>query len=186
MVNRMRVLTIIAAAAFGFAATAVIAEEKPLPKGEALLTVAGKTQHWNRGAVAAERDAPMKKHEIHFDRAMAFDKDMLSGLPQHELRVVTPAGDGTFTGPLLADVLAASGAEAGKVRLIGLDGSDTELKADELKSQNWILALMGTGKAASDAAFGPIWLIHKPAGGEAPSPKEMEHWVSSVFYIEVL
>lgn len=184
--NRMRVLTIFAAAALGLAATAVIAEEKPLPKGEALLTVAGKTANWNRGAVSADRDVPMQKAGIRFERAMTFDKDMLAGLSQHELRVVTPAGEGTFTGPLLTDVLKASGAEAGKVRLIGLDGSDTELKAEELGKQNWILALVGSGKAVADSPFGPLWLIHKPATGETPSREEMEHWVSSVFYIEVL
>lgn len=184
--DRMRVLTIVAAAALGIAATAALAEEKPLPKGEALLTVAGKTAHWNRGAMTPERDAPMKQRNILFERAMAFDRDMLAGLPQHELHVVTPAGESTFSGPLLADVLRVSGAEAGKVRLIALDGSDTELKPEELKSQNWILALVGSGKAVTAGEFGPLWLMHKPATGETPSREEMEHWVSSVFYIEVL
>jgi hypothetical protein len=186
MVNRMRVLTIVAAAALGVAATVVLAEEKALPKGEALLTVAGKTAHWNRGAMTPERDASMKQRDIRFERAMAFDKDMLAGLPQHELRLVTPAGEGTYSGPLLVDVLKASGAEAGKVRLIGLDGTDTELKADELGKQNWILALVGNGKAVGNGTFGPLWLMHKPAAGEMPSREEMEHWASSVFFIEVL
>ena len=99
---------------------------------------------------------------------------------------MTPAGEGTYSGPLLLDVLKASGAEAGKVRLVGLDGSDTELKATELADQNWILALVGQGKAAGIGEFGPLLLMHKPASGATPSHEEMERWVSSVFYIEVL
>jgi hypothetical protein len=187
MVRRITVLSIVAAAALGLTATASsFAEEKPTPSGSAMLTVAGKTAHWNRGAMAPERDSLMKQRNISFQRAMTFDSAMLGSLPQHELKVTTPAGEGTFAGPLLTDVLKASGAEAGKVRLIGLDGSDAELKPEELNDQNWILALVVDGKPVGIGDFGPLWLMHKPASGEAPSKEEMERWVWSVFYIEVL
>ena len=182
----MRILTIATAALIGAAAvTATLAEEKPLPKGAPVLTIAGKTANWNRGAVKPEQDAQLKQHDIRFERAMTFDADMLASMPQYELRIVTPAGDGTFSGPLLADVLKATGAEGAGIRLVGLDGADTTLKPEELKDQKWILALVGSGKAASAAGFGPIWLINKPAT-DMPSPADMDHWVSSVFYIEVL
>jgi hypothetical protein len=187
MLKSRRVLTFFTTAAIAaVAALAAFAEEKPLPKGTPVLTVAGKTTHWNRGAMTPERDGPMQQRDIRFERAMAFDWAMLSGLPQHELRVVTPAGEGTYTGPLLADVLKASGAEGGKVRLLALDGSDIELKADELAKQNWILALVGDDKPVGMGEYGPLWLMHQPASGETPSREEMEHWVWSVFYIEVL
>ena len=184
--NRMSPLKLITAAMLCVAASAVYAEEKPLPKGAAVLTVAGKTANWNRGAMAPDRDNLMKQRDIRFDRAMAFDWEMLAGLPQHELKVITPAGEGTYSGPLLADVLKASGAEAGKVRLLGLDGSDAELKSDELGQSNWILALFVDGKPVGIGDFGPLWLMHKPATGETPTKEEMERWVWSVFYIEVL
>ena len=183
----MRALKLITAAVLCAAfAGAGQAEEKPLPKGAAVLTVAGKTVHWNRGAMAPDRDNLMKQRDIKFERAMAFDWEMLASLPQHQLRVITPAGEGTFSGPLLEDVLKASGAEGGKVRLMGLDGSDAELKPEELKDRNWILALVIDGKPVGIGDFGPLWLMHKPASGETPSKDEMERWVWSVFYIEVL
>jgi hypothetical protein len=186
MVRRMNVLRIVAAVALGLTATAAFADQKAAPSGSAMLTVAGKTAHWNRGAMAPERDSLMKQRNISFERAMTFDSTMLGALPQHELQVVTPAGEGTFSGPLLTDVLKASGAEAGKVRLIGLDGSDAELKPEELNGQNWILALVVDGKPVGIGDFGPLWLMHKPDSGKAPSKEEMERWVWSVFYIEVL
>jgi hypothetical protein len=182
----MSPLKLITAAMLCVAAATAHADEKPLPKGSAVLTVAGKTANWNRGAMAPDRDNLMKQRDIRFERAMAFDGEMLAALPQHELKLVTPAGEGTYSGPLLVDVLKASGAEAGKVRLIGLDGSDAELKPEELNGSNWILALVVDGKPVGIGDFGPLWLMHKPATGETPSKEEMERWVWSVFYIEVL
>ncbi len=183
----MRVLTLFAVAMLGIAtAHSALAEEKPRPSGAPVLTIAGKTAHWNRGAVTPDRDGSMTQRDVRFERAMTFDWAMLSGLPQQELRVITPAGDSSFKGPLLTDVLKASGAETGKIRLLGLDGSESELKPDELQNRNWILALVGDGKPTTMGEFGPLWLMHKPASGEIPSKDEMEHWVWSVFYIEVL
>jgi hypothetical protein len=186
MLDRITALKFITGALLcGLAGMSAFAEEKPLPKGAAVLTVAGKTTHWNRGAMVPERDNLMKQREIRFERAMTFDADMLASLPQHELRVVTPAGEGTFSGPLLADVLKASGAEGGKLRLLGLDGSDSELKPEEINGQSWILALVVDGKPVGIGDFGPLWLMHKPTSGPAPSREEMERWVWSLFYIEV-
>jgi hypothetical protein len=187
MLDRMTALKFVTGAVlFGLAGVSAFAEEKPQPKGAAVLTVAGKTANWNRGAMAPERDSLMKQRDIRFERAMTFDSEMLASLPQHELRVVTPAGEGTYTGPLLADVLKASGAEAGKVRLLGLDGSDSELKPEDISGKSWILALVVDGKPVGIGDFGPLWLMHKPTAGNAPSREEMERWVWSVFYIEVL
>jgi hypothetical protein len=179
-------MKVLSAALLCVAATCAQAEEKPVPKGSAVLTVAGKTDNWNRGAMTPERDNLMKQRDVKFERAMTFDTAMLGALPQHELKVVTPMGEGTFTGPLLVDVLKASGATNGKVRLLGLDGSDAEIKPEELNGQNWILALIVDGKPVGIGDFGPLWLMHKPASGEAPTKDEMERWVWSVFYIEVL
>lgn len=187
MLDRITALKFIAGALLcGFAGMSAFADEKPQPKGAAVLTVAGKTAHWNRGAMAPERDSLMKQRDINFERAMTFDTEMLASLPQHELRVVTPVGEGTYSGPLLSEVLKASGAEASKIRLIGLDGSDSELKAEDINGKSWILALVIDGKPVGIGDFGPLWLMHKPVSGSTPSKEEMERWVWSVFYIEVL
>jgi hypothetical protein len=187
MFRTCQVLKLTAALALcGFASIAATAEEKPFPKGSAVLTVAGKTANWNRGAMAPDRDNLLKQRDIKFERAMAFDWDMLSGLPQHELKVVTPVGEGAYKGPLLTDVLKESGAQDGKIRLVSLDGSATELDSKELKDENWVLTLSVDGKPVGIGDYGPVWLMHKPASGATPSKEEMERWIWSVFYIEVL
>jgi hypothetical protein len=187
MFDRKMVKTLITATVIcGLAGSLVLAEEKPAPKGSVVLTVGGKAANWNRGAMAPARDTLMKHHNISFERAMAFDLDTLSGLPQQELKVLTPAGNGSFQGPLLVDVLKASGANVGKIRLVSLDGSATELTPEDVTAHNWILTLAVDSKPVGIGDFGPLWLMHKPASGSTPSAEEMERWVWSVFYIEVL
>jgi len=176
-----------AAMAAGTAAIAgaVAASEVPPAKGSVVLTVAGKVENWNRGAMAPERDNLLNHHKISFDKAMTFDADMLSALPVHELRVTAAGAETTFGGPLLADVLKSAGAGFGAVKLIALDGTAVELSAEDVKNRNWILALLVNGVKVGIGDFGPLWLLHKPDKDDAPSKEELQSWVSSVFYIEV-
>jgi hypothetical protein len=161
------------------------ASEVPAAKGSVVLTVAGKVENWNRGAMAADRDTLLNHHKISFDKAMAFDADMLAAMPLHELRVDAAGAETIFGGPLLTDVLKTAGANGGGVKLVALDGSVVELSAEEVKNRNWILALLVNGAKAGIGDFGPLWLLHKPDKGDAPSKEELQSWVSSVFYIEV-
>ena len=161
------------------------ASEVPAAKGSVVLTVAGKVENWNRGAMAPERDNLLNHHKISFNKAMAFDADMLSALPVHELRVTATGAETTFGGPLLVDVLKSAGANGGGVKLMALDGTAVELSAEDVKSRNWMLALLVNGVKVGIGDFGPLWLMHKPGQGDAPSKEELQSWVSSVFYIEV-
>lgn len=161
------------------------ASEVPAAKGSVVLTVAGKVENWNRGAMAPERDNLLNHHKITFDKAMTFDADMLSALPVHELRVTATGTETTFGGPLLVDVLKSAGANGGGVKLMALDGTAVELSAEDVKNRNWILALLVNGVKVGIGDFGPLWLMHKPGQGDAPSKEELQSWVSSVFYIEV-
>lgn len=168
------------------AAGTSIAEEKPAPKGSVMLTIAGKIGNWNRGAVSPATDKALKDHQISFDKAMAFDADTLASMPVHELRVTMPGGESTFGGPLLSEVLKAAGVEGATVKLLTQDGSTVELTAEDVKTRDWILALLVDGKPIGAGDFGPIWLLHKPENGAMPSKEELQAWVPSVFYIEVI
>lgn len=161
------------------------ASEVPAAKGSVVLTVAGKIENWNRGAMAPDRDTLLNHHKISFDKALTFDADMLSSLPVHELHVSAAGADTTFGGPLLSDVLKTAGAETGGVKLVALDGTAVELSPEDVKNRNWILALLVNGVKVGIGDFGPLWLLHKPDKGDAPSKEELQSWVSSVFYIEV-
>lgn len=171
-----------AAAASGGASAAA---EAPAAKGNVVLTVAGKVENWNRGAIAPDRDNLLNHHRISFEKAMAFDADMLAAMPLHELRVAAAGAETIFGGPLLTDVLKTAGATGAGVKLLALDGSVVELSAEEVKNRNWILALLVNGAKAGIGDFGPLWLLHKPDKGDVPSKEELQSWVSSVFYIEV-
>jgi hypothetical protein len=171
-----------ATAAFGGACAA---SEVPAAKGSVVLTVAGKVENWNRGPMAPDRDNLLNHHKISFDKAMTFDADMLAALPLHELRVTAAGAETIFGGPLLADVLKSASVGSGDVKLMALDGTVVELSAEEVKNRNWILALLVNGIKAGIGDFGPLWLLHKPDRGDAPSKEELQSWVSSVFYIEV-
>lgn len=187
MIQQFRILSI--ASMFALAAAVAVpamADEKPAPQGSVILTVAGKVTNWNRGAMAPARDTLLNQHKITFEKAMAFDATMLGSLPAQELRLTTPAGDGAFGGPSLADVLKAVGAEGAGVRLVSLDGSSVDLSAADIKDHNWMLALSVDGKPVGIGDFGPLWLLHKPASGITPTKEELQRWVWSVFYIEAL
>lgn len=169
---------------------AAVADEKPAAQGSVILTVAGKVPHWNRGAMVPGRDNLFNQHNIKFEKAMAFDATMLANLPSQELRLSAEGGDGTFaggtfSGPALADVLKASGIENAKVRLVSIDGSTVELSPEDIKAHNWMLAIAVDGKPVGIGDFGPLWLMHAPASGATPSKEDLQHWVWSVFYIEV-
>jgi hypothetical protein len=162
-----------------------IAAEVAAPKGSVVLTVAGKIDNWNRGAMSAERDSLLAHHKIAFDKAMTFDADTLGALPTQELKVTVAGTETVYSGPLLYDVLVAAGAQPGPVKLVSLDGSSVELSADDVKNRSWMLALLVNGAKVGIGDFGPLWLMHKPEKDATPSKEELQDWVSSVFYIEL-
>jgi hypothetical protein len=166
------------------------ADEKAAAKGSVILTVAGKVTNWNRGAMIPERDNLFKRHNIKFEKAMVFDASMLASLPKQELQLSGKneqvSFGKTFSGPALADVLKASGVKDAKIRLTSLDGSTVDLSPDDIKKHNWMLALSVDGKPVGIGDFGPLWLLHKPASEGAPTKEDLQNWVWSVFYIEVL
>lgn len=171
--------------------TTAAADEKPAAQGSVVLTVAGKVAHWNRGAMVPERDNMLNQHNVKFDKAMAFDSAMLAKLPMHELRLSADGGDGafaggTFSGPALTDVLKISGVENAKIRLVSIDGSTVELSQADIAAHNWILAIAVDGKPVGTGDYGPMLLMHAPTTGTAPTKDDLQHWVWSVFYIEVL
>ncbi len=185
MIQQLRALSCVGVFALAIFGTApVLADKKPAAEGSVVLTVAGKVTNWNRGAMVPARDTLLSKHKIAFEKAMVFDAAMLASLPAQELQVATPAGNGTFSGPSLADVLKASGADGAGVHLVSLDGSTVDLTADDIKAHEWMLALAVDGKPVGIGDFGPLWLLHKPTSGEAPTKEELQQWVWSVFYIE--
>ncbi len=156
------------------------------PTGPVILTVAGAVTETNRGPFDAAEDSFLGYHERTFEKAAAFDLEMLAAFPQSTITANLESWDKpiTATGPLLADVMSAVGvAEDATVIILGLDGYAVDLDAATRGAQDWILATSVDGKALGVGDKGPLWVLHD-TGGAAASEEESGSWVWTIFYIE--
>jgi hypothetical protein len=115
-----------------------------LPAGPVLLTVTGAVTRPNAGPQAV------------------FDLAMLDALPQHHTVTATPWHEGTptFSGPLLADILAAAGAGGPVLRVIGLDDYAADIPVSDIESYPVILATRIDGATIPVRAKGPLIVIY--------------------------
>jgi len=179
------VIGLMAASCFSEASCA---GEVETARGAVVLTVAGAIGNWNRPAFDADRDTFFKYHEITFDRAMQFDREMLAALPQGEVEANPPQlhRTGKFTGPRLDAVLEAVGArDAKSVRLMALDGFSVEIEAPELRSKDWIVATAIDGKPLAVGGQGPAWVLFSPKEPARVGEDEEQRWPWAVFFVEV-
>ncbi|WP_043650335.1 molybdopterin-dependent oxidoreductase [Chitinilyticum litopenaei] len=122
---------------------AVPALAQDTPHGEVILTV--------NGTLAKPNQA---------DR-MVFDQAMLEKLPQKKYTVQLPwlEGPQTFEGPLLADVLAQSGASGKTVTFRALNDYSASMDVEEAKKHGVILALRQNGKLLTVRTKGPLFVM---------------------------
>ena len=154
-------------------------------RGPDMVTVTGAVSKTNRPAFSKFADRFFAHHEIAFEKAFAFDRASLAALPQ--LSIVANAegwpAPVAASGPRLADVLAAAGvAPTAAVKLFALDGYAVELSAEDLKAQDWVLAISADGGALGIGDRGPAWLLFD-TGGVAVAEDVEARWVYSVFTI---
>ncbi|MFC5497596.1 molybdopterin-dependent oxidoreductase [Caenimonas terrae] len=152
----------LAAAALGALALRSTAQVAGLAS-PALLTVTGAIGKPNRGPLDPVRDQMMAKQKLAFDKARAFDFGMLAAMPAvaihptleydsqpHELR-----------GPLLADVLAASGAAAeGRLAMRAVDGYSPTLSIADALRYRFIVATHLDGQTMPLGGLGPLWAVY--------------------------
>ncbi|MBI1385429.1 MAG: hypothetical protein GC150_11010 [Rhizobiales bacterium] len=155
--------------------------------GGALVTVIGEISQPNRGPLDPFMDAFLKFNDKQFDRAFVLDRSALLALPQRSIRANAEGWPAAVAaeGPLVRDVLAASGASSkASVSFVALDGYAASLSAEELAAEDWVLAISVDGKPIGIGGRGPAWLMHDT--GEAAISAEAEaKWVWSVYLIVV-
>ena len=156
------------------------------PAGRILVTVGGAVAAGNLPARAVDREGLFGHLEIAYSRAMGFDDAALAALPQTELKVrYLDAGRMAFSGPLLADVLAAAGAAGRDVSVAALDGYRAEIAWRTIERRGPILAIRASGVPLQLGGFGPAAIVF-PNPGAAKLPREIEaQEVWGVVYIEV-
>lgn len=166
---------------------ALIAPLPALAGGPVMLTVSGAVENANRGAVDPEVDKLFAFNDVAFEKAMAFDLDALNALPQVTLTTDFPLGgpDVTFTGPLLADVLAAAGAGGETVTIQAMDGYAVEVPAAEMAEKGAVVALTRDGRPLGIGDFGPTQIVFPR--GERADLAEMpdDWWIWQIFHIRV-
>ena len=166
----------------------------PGARGPALLTVTGAIGKGNRGPFDPVSDQMMAKQKLHFDKAHAFDFAALSALPALQVKP-TLEYDGkvhVLSGPLLLDVVAATGARVGehsKLLLRAVDGYAVAVSVAQLRAQRFIAALHMDGQAMALGGLGPVWAVYDadrvPGMAAKPLAERFGNCPWALYHIEV-
>jgi hypothetical protein len=165
-----------------------------LPSGPALLTVTGLIGVGNRGPLDPALDQMMKKQKISFDKAHTFDFAALTALPAVTIKP-TLEYDGkvhTLKGPLLIDVLKASGVnvtEKMAVFLRAVDGYAAQVSAADVMKYRFIVATHLDGRPMALGGLGPLWAVYDadrfPDMAAKPLPDRFAWCPWATYHIEV-
>jgi hypothetical protein len=155
--------------------------------GPAVLTVTGKVAETNRPAFDEFEDTFFKYHQRTFESAFAFDIVQLERLGMHKATITYARWPRPVMveGPFLRDVLAAAEADAGTVRITALDGFTTELTAEDLAAQDWIVAIKADGRYLGIGGRGPSWVVYTRRDGKPATEDDEAHWPWAAFLIEI-
>jgi len=132
-------------------------------KGPVLLTVTGAIAKANRGPLDPVLDQMMAKQKLAFDRARVFDYSALTALPAVTIKPTLEYDKRphTLSGPLLAEVLKASGAGAeGKLAMRAIDGYAPTISLADARRYRFMVATHLDGKPIPLGGLGPLWAIY--------------------------
>jgi hypothetical protein len=120
------------------------AQTPPAPQGRVILTISGKIGATNQG------------------NKMVMDMAMLEALPQHSFTTRTPWYDKPvkFTGPLLADVLAAAKASGTTVSAVAINDYAIKIPADDARKFKVVVARLMDDKPMPVRDKGPLFVVY--------------------------
>lgn len=135
-----------------------------LAEGPTLVTVVGAIETTNRPGLDPFRDALLANITDPFEKAHAFDAAALAALPQQSMTRGAKNWDGehSFSGPRLADVLAAAGATGSKVSVVALDGYYADFTLREVTDSGMLLATAMDGEPLALGGRGPTHIVFQP------------------------
>lgn len=122
---------------------AAAASNLPVPRGDVILTVTGKIQMADHGAVAS------------------FDMPMLEHLPRHVVRTINPwqANISAYEGVLLRDLLVALRSNGTVMRVHALDDYHEDIDVADAQSIDVILAYKRDGRYLPIRDKGPLFVV---------------------------
>jgi len=118
---------------------------------------------------------------------MEFDIDALKALPQTTVATDFPKGGPTvtFTGPALADVLAAAGATGETVTIQAMDGYAVDVPMSEMVGKGAVVALERDGKPLGIGSFGPTQIVFPRAERADLADMPDDWWIWQIYHIKV-
>lgn len=121
-----------------------VADDLAVPKGRVILTLSGQIGQVNRG-----KDA-------------VFDMAMLEALPQHSFTTHTPWHERPvkFTGPLLADLLAATKAQGKTISASAINDYTIRIPLADAQVHGVIVARLLDDKPIAVRDKGPLFVIY--------------------------
>ena len=155
------------AAAMGFIAAPAALNAQQVPKavkGPVVLTISGLIGKGNRGALDPALDQMMVKHKAKFDKAHAFDFATLTAMPAVTIKptIEYDAKVHTLKGPLLNDVIRATGAPDGSRLLMrAVDGYTIMLTMEEAQKYRFIVATHFDGQPMPLGGLGPLFAVYE-------------------------
>jgi hypothetical protein len=155
-------------AALGSLTLAGAASAQPAGKGVSgpgLLTVTGAIGRGNRGAINPALDQMMVKQKIRFDKAHVFDFAALLAMPAVTVKPTLEydSKPHTLKGPLLADVVRATGAASAdgtRLMLRAVDGYAAALSLADARKYRFIIATHLDGAPMPLGGLGPLWAVY--------------------------
>jgi hypothetical protein len=133
--------------------------------GPTLLTVTGAIGRGNRGPLDPTLDQLMKKQGLKFDKAHAFNFPALASLPAVTIKPTLEydAKPYMLTGPLLVDVIKATGAvtnDKSRLLLRAIDGYGVTVSLADVQKYRFIIATRLDGNAIPLGGLGPLWAVY--------------------------
>jgi hypothetical protein len=134
--------------------------------GPPILTISGLIGPGNRGPLDTALDQMMVKQKIKFDKAHVFDFAAIAALPAVTIKPSLEYDNQVHTlkGPLLLDVVRASGAKlTGKTQLFlrAVDGYAAMVSAADAEKYRFIVATHLDGKPMALGGLGPLWGVYE-------------------------
>lgn len=137
-----------------------------------IVTMSGAIDQTNRTPITETTPSVFARHGIMFDNGYEFTHNALAGFPQTTYVEEHPRLGGTYSGPLLSDLLKEVGATGDKLVLTGLDGYTVDTTRANIEEHQPILAIEKDGEPLVIGEMGPTRLVY-PTTGDAERDSQL-------------
>ncbi len=166
-------------------ATQAPAAQNAEEQNAGIVTMSGAIDQTNRNPITEATPSVFARHGIIFDNGYEFSHNALAGFPQTTYVEDHPRLGGTYSGPLLTDLLKEIGATGDTLILTGLDGHRVETTRANVEQYQPILAIEMDGEPLTVGEMGPTRLVYPPTGDAARDSELRKQGAWALYHIGV-